>query len=197
MLAATTILSLSVSSRAWATPKAKQPAPQAEDIETPSEDPQASEGSDPRGPSLSGSFIAIGPGFTGNLNGAGMGYSLSGGHAWDMRGAMLTLLGDITLQGDALLLDGGVGARFFPADSDAAPYLGAFFGLGASKSGGDGLFGGELTGGFTTGGDAGIQLFRTSDIHLELGASFRILLNRFDQDPGAPWAGLIRVGLFF
>lgn len=150
---------------------------------------------EPRGPSLSGDFVAIGPGFLGNLNSTGMGYSLSGGRAWDMRGAMLTLLGDITLQGDALLIDGGIGARFFPSEADAAPYLGGFFGLGASKDGGAGLLSGSLSGGFAAGADAGVQLFRTSDIHLELGASFRILMSRFET--GAPWGGLIRVGLFF
>jgi hypothetical protein len=161
---------------ARAAQKNKQTPPPAEVDEPTADEVQPSEGSEPRGPSLAGNFIAIGPGFTGNLGAEGMGYSFSGGHAWDMRGAMLTLLGDITLQGDAWLLDGGVGARFFPADSDTAPYLGAFFGLGASKAGGAGFFGGELAGGFATGGDAGVQLFRTSDIHLELGATFRVFV---------------------
>jgi hypothetical protein len=171
--------------------KTKSPPPAEAEME-PEVEPTPGE---PRGPSLAGDFIAIGPGFLGNLNSTGMGYSLSGGHAWDMRGAMLTLLGDITLQGDALMMDGGIGARFFPSEADTAPYLGGFFGVGASKDGGGGLFSGALTGGFAAGADAGVQLFRTSDIHLELGASFRILMSRFET--GAPWGGLIRVGLFF
>jgi hypothetical protein len=158
--------------------------------------------SDERGPSLSGNFLSLGPGISGNLfpaeNDPGsMAYSFTGGHAWDVRGAMLTLGGDLQIQGDALMVDAGLGARFFTSENDIAPYLGGFFGLGVAKGGSEGLFSGALTGGFATGGDVGVQLFRTSDIHLDLGASFRVLLATLIEGEGSPWTGALHVGLFF
>lgn len=185
---------------------ASQNKAQSNDSGAPSaEEAEASEdqvNSDERGPSLSGNFLSIGPGISGNLfppesDPGSMAYSFTGGHAWDVRGAMLTLGGDLQIQGDALMVDTGLGARFFTSENDIAPYLGGFFGLGVAKGGSEGLFSGALTGGFATGGDVGVQLFRTSDIHLDLGASFRVLLATLIEGEGSPWTGALHVGLFF
>lgn len=100
---------------------ASQNKAQSNDSDAPSaEEAEASEdqvNSDERGLSLSGNFLSIGPGISGNLfppesDPGSMAYSFTGGHAWDVRGAMLTLGGDLQIQGDALMVDAGLGARF-------------------------------------------------------------------------------------
>jgi hypothetical protein len=156
-----------------------------------------------RGPSLAGNYISFGPALSAGLFPATdesprpMGYSFSGGHAWDVRGAMITLGGDFLIQSNALFFDAGLGTRFFLSEKDISPFLGGFFGLGLAKSQAESLITGTTAGGFAAGIDGGFQFFRTSDIHLEVGITWRILLNEVVPSAGLPWMGGLRLGLFF
>jgi hypothetical protein len=155
-----------------------------------------------RGPSLAGSIIAFGPAITTQFltqsaSQPPLGYSFNVGRAWDVQGAMITLSSDVLIQTNALMVDAGLGARFFTSQQDIAPYLGGFFGLGVAKQEANSLFQGQLGAGFVGRIDIGLQLFRTSDLHLELGLSWRSLLSSFESDAPFPGAGSFRVGLIF
>ena len=167
------------------------------------EAPESREVDIERGASLSGSYLSFGPALSVGLfpqsdeSPRPMGYSFSGGRAWDVRGAMITLSGDLLIQGNALFVNSGLGARFFVSEQDTSPYLGGFFGLGLGKSSAESLFSGRLAGGFAAGLDGGFQFFRTSDIHVEVGLTWRVLLNEVNPTEGLPWMSGLRVGLFF
>ncbi len=141
-------------------------------------------------------FISLGGSNLSNLNVSGLGYALSVAHAWDLNTALIKLgLEDAGLD-SAFLISANLGAQYFITSSSVAPYVGADFGFGAAKAEGNGgFFSGQTIGGFDLAGKAGVELFRTAGVNLDIEFRAGFLLKSGTY--GNPGAYTLRLGLYF
>lgn len=140
-------------------------------------------------------YLGFGASNFGNLNSPGVGYSFGGAYAWDINTALLKLMAEGDFNGSAFFISGGLGANYFFSRTEFAPYVGADFGAGISKIDQGGVVNGQLVAGFVIGLAAGVELFRTSNVNLDIG--FRAAMMLKNNSLGAPIAYTLRAGLYF
>jgi hypothetical protein len=104
-------------------------------------------------------------------------------------------LGDLDILGNAFFTSLGLGANYYFTETDIAPYIGADFGGGVAKSAADGIFSGQVNGGFVVGVGAGVELLRTASVNLDVGFRAGFLLN--PNTYGTPQVFTLRLGLYF
>lgn len=141
---------------------------------------------------ISGYHFALGPSLPQNMGTSGVGYSFSLGKAWDLNKAMIRLRGDLFGKGGALGLDFGLSGQYYFINSDFSPFAGAELGFGALRTNTGTIFSNDLHAGFFLGPVAGVQLFRTSSVQVELGLKWSVML--VDTNPSF---FAFRVGLYF
>ena len=156
-------------------------------------DQEASDGTQRR-PARNEMLIALGGASFTNLNKDGIGYSVGTAFSWDLNRERIKLFGDLDVNDSALFVSAGIGGNHYFSQRDIAPYVGADFGLGTSKSAGS-ITDSEWTGGFVIGVDAGVEVLRTTSINLDFG--FRIAFLLHANDFGTPIASTLRLGLYF
>ncbi len=140
-------------------------------------------------------YFEFGPAFLGNLNQPNVGYLFSGGYSWDVTSALVRAGATAIIDGSAGWLDGHIGGTVFFQQRSTSPYLLGDFGFGFSGSQGNGLLDGEKTGGFMMAGGAGVQFFRNSTIHVDLGIRLGFLFKT--STLGIPYHGGLHLGLYF
>lgn len=140
------------------------------------------------------SYFGIGGGNLGNLAIGDVGYGFYLARVWDLNSFAVKLSTDLMFQGSALWIDGTIGGAYFFSDKDFSPFLGADFGFAVTKTG-VAIANSEVRAGFVLGAEAGVQVFRTREVNLEVGVkgAFLFQTNSF----GTPTLVTGRVGLYF
>ncbi len=143
----------------------------------------------------SGSTFAVGPSLSNGLNSNSIGFLLSYGSGWAIGPFTLGYAFDFDLNPDilhnALFLDGNINLTYFFLDRDFSPFITGQFGLGAVRESTNG----NIYGGLLVGAIAGIALFRTYGIHLQLGIQTSVLLE--SAYPSVPLLVALRIGASF
>jgi hypothetical protein len=129
-----------------------------------------------------------------NLNSSSAGISIAGGYGWDLNTVLLKIMAEGDFQGSAWIIGGALGGNYYLVPTDVAPYISADFGGGVSKIR-EGVFDGQVVGGFIVGVGAGVSFFRTSAVNLDLAFRAGFLLH--ENDLGTPAAYTLRLGLYF
>lgn len=141
-------------------------------------------------------YLGFGPAVFSSMNTSNAAYQFSGAAGWEVGPiALVKLAGDITVGSGALFTTAALGVQAFPLEGDTTPYGEASFGYAYTKTGGEGLFSGEGTGGFFAGLGAGAVFFRKYSVNLDLGVRAGFLLAR--NALGHPNFFAFRVGLWF
>lgn len=141
-------------------------------------------------------YFGFGPGLMNNAGtGSAIGYSFLLGHSWEA-----TPHGSVKMEATAQAqpkkgaywLSAVLGGNFFFTDGDASPFITADIGLGAARS--DSL---NAIGGFVAGAGAGIQLFRTSSVHMQLLAKYDHLFHNGSTNGSNPGRYGLSLALYF
>lgn len=137
------------------------------------------------------STFSLGPGFASNLNNSTTLYDLAVGYEWEAgsQGAVLVEANG-AFGSSTTFLDGIIGGKYFFSEGDISPVIKGGFGLGASH--GSGL---DDTGGFMGMAGAGVTMFRTSTVHLEILASYYTIFK--SNANGNPGLTSITLGLLY
>lgn len=141
-------------------------------------------------------IVAFGPAFISEAGSTGSTIYFGMGHAWQVNPKVTLVFSwdnvfSTESGNEASFTNFGLGGNYYFGDDDIAPYVMADFGYGlASVHPSD-----DNINGFAFGVGAGLTFFRTSNIHLDLHAKFRILTKSGDQ--GTPSAGILGLGLHF
>ena len=139
-------------------------------------------------------YLAFGGVGLTSLNSSGVGMSFSGAQAWDAGVATIKLLGEIDVNGEAFFTNAAIGANYYLAQADVAPYLSGDFGAGLGRRANPESSLGT-TSGFTLGLGTGVTLLHTFDIQLDIGFRAAFLLK--STPDGSPAAYSARVGVYF
>jgi len=119
-----------------------------------------------------------GGGYT-NFNAQNENYHFYGGYAWEPNAnaeltTTLNLTSDFNSNVTAL---GNVGVNFLPLRTNVSPFFGGSFGLGYVNTSDDQF-------GFTASGRTGVELFRTSDVQMDIEFVTQVHLAQIDgQNP--------------
>jgi hypothetical protein len=135
--------------------------------------------------------FGFGPGFGTNLNTTGMLYALTFGYEWEVgaNAAVLAQLGGV-FGSSAAYTDLNIGAKYYFLDTDISPFVKGGLGFGAAK-------GSDLDSAAGFGGivGAGMTLFRTSSVHLDVSANYSTLFAT--NQKGAPGVGSLQLQISF
>lgn len=141
-----------------------------------------------------GYYLGLGPIGLWNLNSAGLGYYVTTGYAFDVDQLTMKLGGEFFGRSGALGLVGSIGISYMPSAlqvTDVNPFLGLDFGYGTARVNDNGSW----VAAFVLGPQAGVQLFRTANVNLELALKWGFFMS---QGPmGSPSYSLFRVSLYF
>jgi hypothetical protein len=148
-----------------------------------------------RRPAVGGVHFALGPVFLANSGTSGVGYGFTLGKSWDLNNALILIRADVFGQGSAFAADLGLAGHYFLLDTKYAPFVGGEFGFGGIRQNTGTLFSDDFHLGFFLGPIAGVQLFRTSTVQLELAVRWSIMLQ--STTLGRPSVLGFRVGLYF
>ncbi|MGK5086042.1 hypothetical protein WDW86_00655 [Bdellovibrionota bacterium FG-2] len=158
-------------------------------------DQEAKEGTQ-RKPVIHALSVGLGGVVLGNLNtGSDIGFGLGGSYGWDLNRVRIKFNADGAWNQNAVFLDGGIGLNLFLLTTDFAPYLSGDFGLAMAKTQSAALRDSEVTAGFMGSLGAGVEIFRTSSVSLDLGLRFGMLLK--SNAYGSPQMLSARVGVYF
>lgn len=135
--------------------------------------------------------FSFGPSTAMNLNNSNMIYSAGLGYEWEAgaQGAIYAAL-DGHFGSSTTFVDGMVGGKYFFTAEDVSPFVRGGFGMG-SASGSD-L---ESKAGFAGQIGAGVTFFRTSSVHLEVGATYTALF--VSNEKGTPSVGSLQLSILF
>lgn len=139
----------------------------------------------------SSSTIAFGPAWGSNLNRTDMLYAVSLGHEWQLKsqgGVFIEAKG--AFGSSVTYLDALIGGKFYVTDTDVSPFLKG--GLGFGVANGPGV---DAKGGFAGSIGAGVAMFRTSSVHLEVTAAYSSIFN--SNEKGTPGIGSLSLALHF
>lgn len=145
-----------------------------------------------------GYYLGLGPASLVNLNSNGVGYAFIGGYAFNYDQTMLKLNAEVMGRSGALVLSGGIGFSYFPKNfilQELNPFVGADFSFGTSRIRPNETGLGEWTTGFMVGPQIGVQVFRTSDVMLEVAAKWATFLESGSQ--GTPSYSVLKISLYF
>lgn len=120
-------------------------------------------------------FLAFGPGGLFNQDASGVAYHLAAGYfheAMPKAGIRVQGHGDFTA--DALNAGASLGALGFFSQGEFAPYAGGDLGWGLA-------YGNGWSNGFLLGGSAGVQMFRSSKVQLNLEGRSTVLFDTNDD----------------
>mgnify|MGYP001592481794 CR=1 FL=1 len=140
-------------------------------------------------------YFGFGPAFLSGLNIGGTGVGIEGARLWPVTSAEIRLALDFSIKGSAYMAGAGIGANYFVLKDDISPYIGGEFGFGLAKADGDVGITGETNGGFTFAFGVGVQFFRRSSVHLDLGLKGRFLLRSATH--GTPQVYVLHAGIVF
>lgn len=139
-------------------------------------------------------FIGFGPAFlSDNIDDSSdPRVSFEAGYGWDLNVALLKLFTNWAFAGElpASFLSAGLEADYFFNKTDIAPFAGVRLGYGGAIP-----RGGEFTGGFIGGAAAGLVMFRTSRINLEV--AFRMNTVMHEVGGSLPTVYGLSVGLHY
>jgi hypothetical protein len=141
-----------------------------------------------------GYYLGLGPIGLWNLNSAGLGYYVTTGYAFDVDQLTMKLGGEFFGRSGALGLVGSIGISYMPTGiqlTDVNPFLGLDFGYGTARVND---YGGWVAA-FVLGPQAGVQLFRTANVNLELALKWGFFMSAGQF--GSPSYSLFRVSLYF
>ena len=143
---------------------------------------------------VKGYYLGLGPIGLWNLNSAGLGYYVTTGYAFDVDQLTMKLGGEFFGRSGALGLVGSIGISYMPSAlevTDVNPFLGLDFGYGTARVNEYG----DWVAAFVLGPQAGVQLFRTANVNLELALKWGFFLS--SGKAGSPSYSLFRVSLYF
>lgn len=141
-------------------------------------------------------YFGFGPGLMRNAGTeSAIGYSFLLGHSWEATPHGSVKM-EATVQGapdkGAYWLSAVLGGNFFFTDGDFSPFITADLGLGVTRS--DSL---RAIGGFVAGVGTGIQLFRTSSVHMQLLAKYDHLFHKGSTNGNNPGRYGLSLALYF
>lgn len=133
--------------------------------------------------------FGFGPAWFSNLDNGPQNYNLYGGYLFEPHPqaaikALLNITSDFSTDFVALA---DLGANFYALTSDITPYVGGSLGLGFIHAEG------ENNAGFTGSGSAGLMLFRTSNVHLNLEFMASVFFNKIHDE--RPVQMMARIGI--
>jgi len=145
-----------------------------------------------------GYYLGLGPAGLWNLNSSGLGYYFTTGYAFDFDQVAMKLGAEFFGRSGALGLVAGIGVDYFPQAlnlEDLTPFVGLDFGYGTSRvNNSDGVFG-QWIPGLVLGPSIGVQLFRTTNVNLELAFKWGFFLD--SGNLGKPSYSLFKASLYF
>ncbi|MFM8269510.1 MAG: hypothetical protein ACKN9V_04910 [Pseudomonadota bacterium] len=145
-----------------------------------------------------GYYLGLGPTTLTNLNSNGVGYFFSGGYAFNYEQTMLKLNADVLGRSGALILSGGIGFSYFLQNfvfQELNPFIGADFSFATARIRPNETGLGEWVTGFMVGPQIGVQVFRNSDVLLEVAAKWATFLE--SGSLGTPSYGVLKISLYF
>lgn len=145
-----------------------------------------------------GYYVGLGPVGLNGLNSSGVGYFFTGGYAFNYDQTLLKLNAEVMGRGGALVLAGGIGVAYFPQNlifDELNPFIGLDFGLGTSRVRPNETGLGEWISGFVLGPQFGIQVFRNSDVLLEVSGKWGTFFE--SGSLGTPSYTALKISLYF
>lgn len=145
-----------------------------------------------------GYYVGLGPVGLNRLNSSGVGYFFNGGYAFNYDQTLLKLNAEIMGRGGALILTGGIGVAYFPTNlifQELNPFIGLDFGFGTSRIRPNETGLGEWLSGFVLGPQIGVQVFRNSDVLLEVAGKWGTFFE--SGSLGTPSYSALKISLFF
>lgn len=145
-----------------------------------------------------GYYLGLGPTWLDRLNSSGLGYFFTAGYAFNYEQTMLKLNAEALGRAGALVLSGGIGIAYFPKNfvlKELNPFIGADFSLGTARIRPNETGIGEWITGFIVGPEIGVQVFRTSDVLLEVSGKWATFLE--SGSLGTPSYSVLKISLYF
>lgn len=153
------------------------------------------QGGKERKPSRRIHSLAFGGSLFSQMNASSIGYSLGGAFGWDLVDTILKIQADLSLCGAALFFNADLETMFLLSRRETAPYLAGAFGFGVTRSAATDTVSSQTVAGFDIGAGGGLLFLRTSDVNLDIGLRFHLLLSANSQ--GNPLASTLRLGMYF
>jgi len=145
-----------------------------------------------------GYYLGLGPAGLWNLNSSGLGYYFTTGYAFDFDQVAMKLGAEFFGRSGALGIVAGLGIAYFPPAinlKDVSPFLGLDFGYGTTRVNNSDTVIGQWIPGLVLGPSVGVQLFRTTNVNLELALKWGFLLE--SGTLGRPSYSLFKASLYF
>jgi len=145
-----------------------------------------------------GYYLGLGPVSLNRLNSDGVGYFFTTGYAFNYERILLKLNAEAMGRAGALIINGGIGVSYFPKQlvfQELNPFLGLDFGFGTSRIRPAETGVGEWVSGFILGPQIGVQVFRTSDVLLEVAGKWGTFFDRGSF--GTPSYAVLKISLYF
>lgn len=147
---------------------------------------------------LRGYYLGLGPAGLWNLNSSGLGYYFTTGYAFDFEQVAMKLGAEFFGRSGALGVVGSLGVVYFPPAlnlKDITPFVGLDFGYGTSRVNNSGSTLGQWIPGLVVGPSLGVQLFRSTNVNLELALKWGFFLE--SGNLGRPSYSLLKASLYF
>ncbi len=145
-----------------------------------------------------GYYLGLGPSGLWKVNSPGLGYSFNAGYAFDFETVSMRLGGEFLGRSGAIGLIAGMGLFYFPEQiswPNFHPFMGLDLGYGTIRlNESNGVLGAWVPA-LVVGPSFGVNLFRSTDVNLELGFKWGFFLN--SGALGNPSYCLFRASLFF
>lgn len=138
-------------------------------------------------------YFGFGPAFFSSLNTGGTGVGIEAARNFPVNAAEIRWAFDFALKGGAFMGSSGIGVNYFFLKDSISPYLGGEFGFGLSRAVADVGVDGSINGGFVAAFSFGVQFFRDSPFHLDVGFKGSYMLR--DTLNGYPQVYVLHVGL--
>lgn len=145
-----------------------------------------------------GYYLGLGPTWLSRLNSNGLGYFFTAGYAFNYEQTMLKLNAEVLGRSGALALSGGIGVSYFPKNfvlKELNPFIGLDFSLGTARIRPNETGIGEWITGFIIGPEIGVQVFRSSDVLLEVSGKWATFLE--SGSLGTPSYTALKISLYF
>lgn len=152
----------------------------------------------PNNQAVRGYYVGLGPVGLNNLNSSGIGYFFNTGYAFNYVQTMLKLNMEAMGRAGAFILNGGIGFSYFPTNlifQELNPFIGLDFGFGTSRIRPNETGLGEWISGFVLGPQLGVQVFRNSDVLLEVAGKWGTFFE--SGSLGTPSYTALKISLYF
>jgi len=145
-----------------------------------------------------GYYLGLGPAGLWKVNSPGLAYSFNGGYAFDFETVSMRLGGEFVGRSGSIGIIAGMGLFYFPQGfswPNFHPFVGLDLGYGTIRlNESNGILGAWVPA-LVVGPSLGVNLFRSTDVNLELGLKWGFFLN--GGALGNPSYCLLKASLFF